>query len=186
MNITFKQIEPSLVWQNRAYRFYIASRSLTLSGPLITNSPRLFLGYQAIESALKSTLVFWDKSFDPISSGHSTNKMLKTYKNKVPKEYRILDSLPDCFTWTERYQSLTRYPRKDMFFLPVISNYLEILDPCFSEIIRSVPNTQWKPELCGTLKGKNIKELNCLRRRNSEMRNLRKHFNIKLRANQSR
>ncbi|HKJ92673.1 MAG TPA: hypothetical protein VJ957_05865, partial [Longimicrobiales bacterium] len=67
--------ENYVIWQNRAFRFYLAAR-LCQRNALF--APASFCGYQALESLLKATLVYWDRSFNPQGAGHGMAKLLRT------------------------------------------------------------------------------------------------------------
>ncbi|MGZ0655687.1 hypothetical protein ACWPKS_08780 [Coraliomargarita sp. W4R72] len=177
---TFEEIEPAIIWLNRSLRFYLPARELSLRDYQNNNSAILFLGFQAVESALKSSLILWDKSFDPLEHGHNTKKMFKIYRNKVPKDLRFLEELHEYFTNIDRFQALPRYPKEKIFFLPIDPGYLKLLDHTYCNLARSLPRTFWATELEHTLSGKNQSRLKTLRRKNSMMRLLRGTLEIKI------
>src|SRR3990172_4939331 len=91
-----------IIWQNRAYTYYIAARLLNMKR---LYGPATFCAYQALELILKATLIFWDKSFIPDIAGHKFIKMIKAMKNKVPNgksinipEYLCFSHLELCFS----------------------------------------------------------------------------------------
>src|SRR5450759_2571724 len=69
-----------IVWQNRAFDFYVAARLCARSELF---KPAAFMANQAIETMLKATLLYWDKSFVPQDSGHAIKKMLNILRKKV-------------------------------------------------------------------------------------------------------
>lgn len=158
----FSEIEPAIIWSNRSLRFYLPARELFLRGNQVYNSAIMFLGFQAVESALKAALVLWDKSFDPIICGHNTKKMFRIYKNKVPKDLQFTCSLHQYFEDFQRYQELPRYPKKEMAFLPVDPSYLDLLDYTFCGLACAIPRTFWATELEAALSGKHSSKLTAI------------------------
>lgn len=177
---TFSEINPAIIWLNRSLRFYLPARELAYRDYQSHNSAILFLGFQAVESALKSSLILWDKSFDPLEHGHNTKKMFRIYRNKVPKDLRFLDELHPYFTDIDRFQALPRYPKNKIFFLPVDPNYLSLMDYTYCSLASSIPRTFWETELEVTLSGRDPSRLKTLRRKNSMMKHLRKTLGVKL------
>ena len=162
-----------IIWQNRAFRFYIGARLLLLNEQ---HSPAAFCGLQSIESLMKATLVYWDKSFKPESVGHKMKGMIKTIKNKVKGAKQF--ECPEYFYSDKRFQSVTRYPKKGKGIL-VPCSFLNDLDSVFCTLIKFVP-FQFNSELIRALNGKNRKELMILRTNNSEIRGLRKALNVNI------
>lgn len=162
-----------IIWQNRAFRFYLAARLLMLNEQY---SPAAFCGLQSIESLMKATLVYWDKSFNPEATGHKMKGMIKTIRNKV-KGAKAFEC-PEYFYHDKRFQAVTRYPAKEKGVL-IPSSFLNDLDHVFSSLVKLVP-FQFNSELIRALSGKNNKDLMILRRKNKEVRGLRKAMNIKL------
>ena len=140
----FSEIEPAIIWLNRSLRFYLPAREICYRDYRAYNSAIMFLGFQSVESALKASLVLWDKSFDPIKCGHNTKKLFRIYQNKVPEDLRFVDQLHRYFEDFRRYQELPRYPNKHMAFLPVDPSYLDYLDFAFCGFACAIPRTFWE------------------------------------------
>ena len=162
-----------IIWQNRALDFYLAARLCYLSQ---LYRAAAFLANQTIETLMKATLIYWDKSFVPEDAGHAIKKMINMVRNKVKGQTKF--DIPEDFYFEQRYQSVSRYP-KDGNGLGISSTFIEDLDHTFVELISMVP-LQFNSELLHTISGKNSRELACLRRSNSQMRRLRKILGAKL------
>jgi len=162
-----------IAWQNRALRFYLGARLLSLNEQ---HSPAAFCSTQALESLIKATLVYWDKSFDPEAAGHKMKGMIKTIRNKVKnaKDFEC----PEYFYLDKRYQSVTRYPVNGKG-VGIPASLLDDLDLIFYNLVKLVP-FQFNSELKRALSGKNRKNLNILRRKNMQVKNLRKYLYVKL------
>jgi HEPN domain-containing protein len=169
----FKQNEYDYIsWQNHAFHFYLGSRLLCFNGHI---GPATFCAQQAIESMLKATLIYWDKSFEPEAAGHKFAKMLRTLRNKVKGSEEV--QISSYFYWDQRYQTRSRYPSKGKGVL-MPSTFLDDLDQCFYNLLILVP-FQFNSELVNTLSSdsaKHKKKLNTLRRSNKQVRRLRKYL----------
>jgi HEPN domain-containing protein len=162
-----------IVWQNRAFRFYLGSRLLYQKS---LYSPAAFCSIQAIEALMKGTLVYWDKSFDPVAANHKIAGMIKSIKNKA-KDAKSFHC-PEYFYNENRYQSVSRYPANGKG-LGIQASFLVDLDNAFYYLVSLVP-FQFNSELKRVLSGKNKSELLILRRNNAQIRNLRKYLNVKV------
>ena len=164
-----------IVWQNRAFRFYLASRLLYQKEQ---HAPAAFCAIQAIELLLKATLVYWDKSFDPEAAKHRIAGLIRTVRNKVrgAKEFEV----PEYFHFQQRYYSVSRYPKNRRGIL-IPASFLPDLDIVFTQLLQLVP-FQFNSELSRALAGRNNADLTLLRRHNSSMRHLRKHCMVKAAA----
>lgn len=162
-----------IIWQNRAFQYYLAARLLRLNEQY---SAAVFCGYQAIESLMKATLLYWDKCFVPEAAGHKMAGMIRTIRNKVNGAKHF--ECPRYFYFEKRYQSVTRYPAKGKG-IGVPSSFLGDLDRTFRVLVEFVP-FQYNSLLVNTLKGENRKDLQILRRANREMRKLRRFLNVRL------
>jgi HEPN domain-containing protein len=160
-------------WQNRAFRFYVAARVLHEKGQ---SGPAAFSAYQAVELMMKATLHYWDKSFNPRDAGHNLKKMQKMMHNKV--KGRPVVRAPEYFTHEKRFQELTRYPRPDGAGVFVPGTLIADLDRLMVEMVSLVP-FQFNSELWHAASGTNRRALLQLRRRNAEMRRLRRAVNAK-------
>ena len=96
-----------IIWQNRALDFYIAAR-LCIRNELYLSAA--FSAQQSIETLLKATLLYWDKSFSPERSGYAIKKQVKMLRNKVRQGADF--SVPEYFYHEQRYQSVSRYPKQ--------------------------------------------------------------------------
>lgn len=161
-----------IIWQNRAFRFYIGARLLLLNEQY---APAAFCGFQSIESLMKATLIYWDRSFNPVQSRHNMKGMIRAIKNKV-KDARDFEC-PEYLYNDKRFQSVTRYPDKGKGVL-IPSYFLKDLDNLFCMLIEMVP-FQFNSELIHALKGENKKDLSILRIKNSKIKILRKTLNVK-------
>lgn len=139
-------------------------------------SASAFCAYQAIETLMKATLLYWDKSFDPEVTGHKMSKMIRTIRNKVKgaKQFEI----PKYFHFEKRYQSVSRYPANGKVIV-IPASFLRDLDHVFRVLVEYV-SFQHNTLLVNALKGANPKELQILRRSNEEIRQLRKSLNIQM------
>ena len=174
------EIEPAIIWLNRSLRFYLPTRELCYRDYRTYNSAIMFLGYQTVESALKASLVLWDKSFDPIKYGHNTKKMFRIYQNKVPEDLRFVDQLHPYFEDFRRYQELPRYPNKHMAFLPVDPSYLEKLDYAFCGFACARPRSNWKTEFEHVLSGQDPSKLKVFEKGNCQIGAVRRRLGIKI------
>ena len=134
-----------IIWQNRSFRFYLASRLLHFNKLI---GPCVFCGQQSLELLLKATLIYCDKSFQPKEAGHKIEKMLRTLKNKVKAEHI---KIPNYFYSEQRYQSIHRYPKERKLILKP-ARFLEDLDKWFKDLIILVP-FQFNSELINMFKG---------------------------------
>ena len=163
-----------IIWQNRAFRFYLGARLLYLNEQY---APAAYCANQALELLLKATLVYWEKGFDPVIAGHKVAKMLRAISNKVPNGESF--SCPE-YLWTDgRYLSTTRYPSQSGRGFGVPGSFLEDIDKTFNDLVLLTP-FQWNSNLKQALRGRNRKNLLILRRRNNYMRNLRNNLKVKL------
>lgn len=162
-----------IIWQNRAFRFYLGARLLVLNEQY---SPAAFCSTQTLESLMKGTLVYWDKSFKPEEAGHKMTGMIKTIKNKAKDGQSF--QCPEYFYLNKRFQSVSRYPANGKG-LGIPSTLLNDLDLVFYNLVKLVP-FQFNSELKRTLSGKHKKNLNILRKNNLQIKNLRKTLNVKL------
>ena len=162
-----------IIWQNRAFRFYLGARLLSLNEQ---HSPAAFCSSQALESLMKATLVYWDKSFNPEATGHKMTGMIKTIRNKTNNGKHF--DCPEYFYSNKRFQSVTRYPANGKG-VGIPGTLLNDLDLVFCNLVKLVP-FQFNSELKRTLTGKNKKNLNILRKNNSQIKNLRRFLNVRL------
>ena len=162
-----------IIWQNRAFRFYLAARLLYQND---LYSPAAFCALQAIETLLKATLIYWDKSFVPEEAGHKIASMIRSIKNKVKNGKKFY--CPEYFYKEKRFQSITRYPTSRKGVL-VPASFLRDLDKVFFDLITLVP-FQFNSDLIHAISGKKNKDLRILRRNNLQIRKLRKYLNVKL------
>jgi len=158
-----------IIWQNRAYTYYIAARLLNMKR---LYGPATFCAYQALELILKATLIFWDKSFIPDIAGHKFIKMIKAMKNKVPNGKSI--NIPEYFYADQRYLSVSRYPIAGKG-VGIPSTFITDLDETFVKLIMLVP-FQFNSNLLHALRGANHSELAILRKANKHIRLLRRHL----------
>ncbi len=162
-----------IIWQNRAFRFYIASR-LLVNKELY--GPGAFCANQAIELLMKATLIFWDRSFVPEAAGHKFVKILNSIKNKVRNGKGI--SVPVYLYADQRYQSVARYPSSGKGVV-IPSTLIEDLDSLFTSLVSLVP-FQFNSALIHALSGKEFKMLLVLRKGNKQMRRLRKLLGVSI------
>lgn len=162
-----------IVWQNRAFDFYVAARICAHSELF---KPAAFMANQSIETMLKATLLYWDKSFVPEDSGHAIKIMLNILRNKVKGQSTF--DIPEYFYFEQRYQSVSRYPKNGKG-LVIPSTFTEDLDKIFVQLI-SMVLFQFNSKLVRTLKGEYWKMLVILRRSNSQMPQLRKFLGVRL------
>jgi len=162
-----------IIWQNRAFRFYLASRLLVTRE---LYGPGSFCGNQAIELLMKATLIYWDKSFKSVDARHNIKKMIRIIKNKVPDGKNLL--LPDYFYYENRYQSVSRYPVIGKGIL-VPENFISDLDAIFTDLIIFVP-FQFNSELMNALGGKAYRKYMILRKGNKQLRRLRKYLGVSI------
>ena len=141
--IKFSEIKNSIKWYNRVLDFYLATRELWLCDYRRYRGVILFLGFQSVESALKASLLYWDKSFNPKEYGHNTEDMFCKYQVKVPKEYRFVDKLDPYFEDYLYYQILSRYPIKGKNPPSIDPSYIEKLDYAFCGFVFAIPISPW-------------------------------------------
>lgn len=160
-----------IVWQNRAFRFYLAARLLQ-SRELF--SPAAYCGIASIELLLKATLIYWDRSFIPESAGHAIAKLARMARNKVPNAKQF--DVPTYFYHEKRFQSVTRYPSGTNGVM-IPGSFLDDLDLLFASLVLLVP-FQFNSEMARALGGRPKASLAMLRRANAKMRALRKHVGV--------
>lgn len=162
-----------VTWQNRAFRFYLAARSLHRSK---LYAPAAYTAAMAIELILKATLVFWDRKFVPADGGHGIAKLTRMVKNKARGKPEI--EVPQYFFHEQRYLMTTRYPTSDKGVL-LPGSFLDDLDQVFADALMLVP-FQHKTELLRSLAGRSRDSLLHLRRGNKQMRRLRAALGVRL------
>ena len=87
-----------VIWQNRAFRFYLGARLLFRHQQ---QAAAAYCAFQCLETLLKATLVYWDKSFAPTLAGHGLAPMLRAIRNKVPGAPKV--SVPQYFVAGRRF-----------------------------------------------------------------------------------
>jgi HEPN domain-containing protein len=155
-----------VVWQNRALRFYLGARILHRN---VLYAPAAYSAAMATELLLKGTLIYWDRSFDPLDAGHSMAKLVRMVKNKA-RSAKALD-VPAYFYKEKRFLNASRYPC-DGKGIAIPASFLEDLDKVFADLILLVP-FQFNTELKHALSGKNRSALLALRYKNKQMQRLR-------------
>lgn len=163
-----------VAWQNRAYRFYLAARSLHRSQ---LYAPAAYTAAMAIELILKATLVFWDRNFVPAEGGHGIAKLERMVRNKA-RGKPVLE-VPQYFYHEQRYLTTTRYPTNGKGVL-VPGAFIDDLDQVFADALLLVP-FQHNTELRHALSGRSRESLLHLRRGNRQMRRLRAALGVRLR-----
>jgi HEPN domain-containing protein len=164
-----------IVWQNRAFRFYVPARLLYRRSHY---SAAVFCASQAIELLLKATLVYWDRSFHPEAVRHRIARLIATTRNKV-RGARSFD-LPAYFFAEHRYYRTARYPTGS-HGIAVPQSFLPDLDRVFAQLITLVP-FQFNSELARALGRKQSATLLDLRRNNAQMKILRAHIRPRRRS----
>lgn len=130
-----KQWMNYVIWQNRAMRFYPASRLLHFNNLL---SASKFCGFQAIETLLKGTVIHFDTDYNSKKQGGHKIKSIKAYLNQlVPKANAI--EIPEYIYFEERYQILTRYPIDGKGIIAHPEEYLKDLDGIIVQLLALVP-----------------------------------------------
>jgi HEPN domain-containing protein len=167
--------EDYIVWQNRAFSFYLAARLLARNMIL---RPAAFSAHQAIELLMKATLIYWDRSFNPRQAGHGLAKMRRMIRNKVTPRPTI--DVPSYFFHDRRYLSVTRYPGSGKG-VSVPFTLLHDLDKIVADLVRLVP-FQFNSDLIHVLRGRNKYFLRIMRQGNHQMRPLRRFLKAKLRV----
>jgi len=161
-----------VIWQNRAFRFYLAARVLYRSW---IHGPAAFCATQAIELLLKATLVFYDRSFEPEGANHRIASLLRSVRNKVKGKPAL--SIPRYFYADRRYQSVSRYPQNGSGLI-VPASFLHDLDRSFRELVLLVPfqhNTELRRRLTSSDRGARLQ----LTTGNAETKALRRFLGIK-------
>jgi HEPN domain-containing protein len=153
-------------WQNRAFRFYAGARLLARNE---LHAPAVYSAAIALELLLKATLIYWDRSFDPLDAGHGIAKLARMVRNKAKNAKHVL--IPEYFYFEQRYLTVARYPSNGKGF-SIPPSLLEDLDRVFTELVVLVP-FQHNTELKRALAGRDPKSLSALRRANRQMRKLR-------------
>ena len=162
-----------VVWQNRAFRFYLGTRSLHRSK---LYAPAAYTAAMAIELILKATLVFWDREFLPTEGGHGVAKLARMVKNKARGNPSF--EVPEYFYYEQRYLTTTRYPTNGKGVL-LPNSFIDDLDQVFADVLLLVPFQQ-NTELRSSLSGRTRGSLLHLRRNNRQMRRLRAALGVKL------
>jgi hypothetical protein len=133
-----------------------------------------FCAQQAIELLLKATLVYWDKGFRPTVAGHKFQRMIGALGNKVPNGRMI--HVPAYFYEDQRFLSVTRYPSSGKG-VPIPHTLMVDLDRVFADLVALVPFQVGHSDLAVALRGVDRRALLSLRRRNLQMRRLRRLLN---------
>ena len=162
-----------VVWQNRAFRFYVGARVLYGSK---LYAPAAYTAAMAIELILKATLVYWDRTFVPTEGGHGVAKLTRMVKNKARGKPSI--EVPTYFYHEQRYLMTTRYPTNGKGVL-VPGTFLDDLDQIFADVLLLVP-FQHNTELMHSLAGRTREALLHLRKGNKQVRRLRAALGVKL------
>jgi HEPN domain-containing protein len=158
-------------WQNRATEFYVSARMLHAAEHYRAAA---YSAAISIELILKATLSYWVTGFSPEAASHGLAKLARMVRNKVPESARIV--VPEYFYFEQRYLSVSRYPRKGKGLL-IPSSMIDDLDTVFSAAVQLVP-FQHNTQLKAALRGRNRTTLNALRRRNKQVRGLRKFLAV--------
>ena len=160
-----------VIWQNRAYRFYLGARLLCRSK---LYAPAAYSATMAIELILKATLVFSDDSFVPADGGHGIAKLSRMVKSKVPGSPSL--EIPTYFYHEQRYLTVSRYPTNGKgVYTP--ASFLDDLDQVFADVLLLV-SFQHNTELRQSLAGKASNSLLHLRKGNKQMKRLRTSLGI--------
>ena len=169
MGIT-EQDHDYIIWQNRAFCFYVAARACFHKGFL---PPSAFLSQQCIEQLLKATLIWWDSSFEPRSAGHDLRKMSQMIREKVTSQ---VDFIVPEYLCDGKYQSRSRYPAPSGQGYGIPDTLISDVDRLFADLVEMV-TFQWNSELFRTLrKKKRYKNWYVdLELSNVQMERLRKH-----------
>jgi len=160
-----------VIWQNRAFRFYLGARLLQRFG---LSAPAAYAATQSLELLLKATLVYWDRSFEPVAAGHAIAKLVRTLRNKAPGAKGF--DVPNHFFHEQRYHNVSRYPSGSRGLL-IPASFIADLDAAFANLVALVP-FQHNTELKRALAGRDAKALTVLRMRNNEIRRIRKVLGV--------
>jgi HEPN domain-containing protein len=160
-----------VIWQNRAFRFYLGARLLQRFG---LSAPAAYAATQSLELLLKATLVYWDRSFEPVAAGHAIAKLVRTLRNKAPGAKGF--DVPNHFFHEQRYHNVSRYPSGSRGLL-IPASFIADLDAAFANLVALVP-FQHNTELKRALAGRDAKALTVLRLRNNEIRRIRKVLGV--------
>jgi HEPN domain-containing protein len=164
---SFAEYEVDYVrWQNRAFRFFVGARVLAQRE---LHAPAVYSAAISLELLLKATLIYWDRTFNPLDAGHGMAKLTRMVRNKAKNANHI--QVPEYFYFEQRYLTVARYPSSGKGFL-VPPSLLEDLDRVFAELVVLVP-FQHNTELKRALAGVDRKALLALRKSNGQMRMLR-------------
>ena len=164
-----------VIWQNRAFSFYVGARVLYQKKLF---GPAAYSAAIAIELLLKATLIYWDQSFIPQDIGHGMAKLERMVKNKAHSANDIV--IPEYFYHEKRYLSVSRYPTSSGG-LTIPATFLSDLDHIIASLIFLVP-FQHNTMLKSALSGKEYSALIALRYKNSEMFQLRKFLGVNLKV----
>ena len=167
-NVIAEHERSYIVWQNRAFWFYVPARLLYRREHY---SAAAFCAAQAIELLLKATLVYWDRSFQPQAMGHRIARLVSAVRNKAKNARRF--ELPRYFFHEQRYQRTSRYPTGSQG-IGVPATFLPDLDRAFAELIQLVP-FQFNSALFRALGPRRTAALLDLRFANGQMPALRAH-----------
>src|SRR3989454_6572495 len=161
-----------VIWQNRAFRFYLAARVLYKARSF---APAAVWANQAVELLLKATLIYHDRSFKPEAARHRIAPMLRAISNKVRPKPSV--SLPGYFYEDKRYQSVSRYPSGGRG-LVIPASFLVDLDRSFRELIELVPfqhNTELRRHLAASNRSLRLQ----LTARNTQAAALRRFLRVR-------
>ncbi len=84
-----------IIWQNRAFRFYLAARVLFQKELF---GPAGFCTFQALENLLKATAIYHIANFNPKKFGHDCEALQSELKAKLPSATN-LDIEPRLISW---------------------------------------------------------------------------------------
>jgi HEPN domain-containing protein len=155
-------------WQNRAFRFYLASRLLYRNE---LYGPAAFCSFQAIENLLKGTLVYYCNEFKPRKAGHRIEPMIS--KVNVMREEKL--EIPG-YLISERYQEVTRYPKNGLG-VGIPATFLDDLDRIFVTLVELV-SFQFNSEMFNAIKKMKKPQLKILSYENESLRQLKSFLKL--------
>jgi HEPN domain-containing protein len=158
-------------WQNRASRFYLGARLLHRNE---MHAPAAYCSAISCELLLKATLIYWDRSFNPLNGGHGMAKLTRMVKNKAHNAKQF--AMPAYFYHEKRYLTVSRYPTTGKG-ISIPSSFRDDLDKVFTDLILFVP-FQHNTDLKRALSGKDRPSLLALRYKNQQMRRLRQALSV--------
>jgi HEPN domain-containing protein len=170
-----------IVWQNKSFKFYLASRVLYFKE---LGSPSSFCAVQAMELLLKATMFYYVNDFNPLRARHNMKSLVDELANmSIIKDRNMI--VPWLLNESTYYMA-TRYDTEKKT-VPIYTSFLRDIDVSFYNVLALVPFQVNSILANAVKKGKKSKEYLILRRNNATIKQIKEFFiSLHLLPSQSR